>query len=161
METLAPAAWYGAQLKFLHGDLFSAAVDLLGILGAWSLVTFLGSLLVIPWIILRLPPDYFILQQAETKPALLKNSVPGLFFFVLKNLFGLVLLVAGIVMLVLPGQGILTIIIGISFLDFPGKKLLQARLVSNHRVQQSLNWIRKKGNKPIFNFNFEKAKMDS
>jgi len=50
-------------------------------------------------------------------------------------------------MLVLPGQGLLTILFGIALLDFPGKYRLERRIVSYPKVLNSINWIRKKANK--------------
>ncbi len=69
---------------------------------------------------------------------------------VLKNLLGVALVGAGIVMLVLPGQGILTILIGVMLMDFPGKYALEKRLVSRPTVMRSLNWMRAKANRPPF-----------
>jgi len=66
---------------------------------------------------------------------------------VAKNLLGLVLLIMGILMLVLPGQGLLTILFGIALIDFPGKYKLERHLISYPKVLNSINWIRKKANK--------------
>ena len=44
-----------------------------------------------------------------------------------KNLLGFVLIVAGIAMLVLPGQGLLTIVVGVVLMNFPGRTLYAAR----------------------------------
>lgn len=70
----------------------------------------------------------------------------------LKILFGICLLLAGIAMLVLPGQGLITIVVGLSLLPFPGKDALEQKLLSLKSVQSSLNWIRKKANKAPFVF---------
>ena len=42
----------------------------------------------------------------------------------LRNAVGLVLVTAGLAMLVLPGQGIITLLVGIILMDFPGKHRL-------------------------------------
>ena len=47
-------------------------------------------------------------------------------------------------MLILPGQGLLTIVIGIFVADFPGKQTLERRLVANNKVFRAINWIRAK-----------------
>lgn len=67
--------------------------------------------------------------------------------FFLRNTVGFGLLAAGTVMLFMPGQGILTMLIGLSFMDFPGKHQLLEKVVQGTRVQRSLNWIRRKGGK--------------
>jgi hypothetical protein len=61
-----------------------------------------------------------------------------------KNAIGLLFVTAGIAMLFLPGQGLVTIVIGLSLLDFPGKHALQAYCVKIPSVRMTLNWIRKK-----------------
>ncbi len=71
---------------------------------------------------------------------------------ILRYATGSVLLIAGILMLFLPGQGILTMILGMSLLDFPGKQTLMDRLLGYHSLQKALNWVRHRGNKPDFSF---------
>lgn len=65
-----------------------------------------------------------------------------------KNLVGLVLLIAGIAMLVLPGQGLLTIAVGLVLIDFPGKFRLERWLATRRPVWRSLNWLRKRAGRP-------------
>ncbi len=120
----------------------------LAALATISLVTFLLSLIVIPWIVVRLPADYF---TDETRPKLpFKDAHPiiGLSINLLKNIMGVVLIIAGILMLVLPGQGILTILIGLGLVNFPGKYKLERYLVTKTGVLKGMNWLRKKANKP-------------
>ncbi len=65
----------------------------------------------------------------------------------LKNTVGLVLVVAGLVMLVLPGQGILTMLAGIVLIDFPGKYQMERWAVERPAVLRAINWTRKKAGK--------------
>jgi hypothetical protein len=51
-------------------------------------------------------------------------------------------------MLLLPGQGILTILIGLMLLDFPGKRRLERRLVQQPSVWRAINWMRAKAHQP-------------
>ncbi len=69
-----------------------------------------------------------------------------------KIILGCGLLVCGILMLVLPGQGLITMLIGLSLLPFPGKGNLQQRILARHSVRSTLNWIRLKANKEPFIF---------
>jgi hypothetical protein len=55
-------------------------------------------------------------------------------------------------MLVLPGQGLLTMLIGLSLLPFPGKQKMEQNILSRKSIRQSLNWIRIKANKEPFIF---------
>ena len=61
-----------------------------------------------------------------------------------KNVLGAIFVVAGIIMLVLPGQGIFTILIGIMLLDFPGKYQFERWIVARRPVFQSINWLRQR-----------------
>lgn len=54
-------------------------------------------------------------------------------------------------MLVLPGQGLLTLLVGVGLLDFPGKRHIELRVVRNHHVLNAINWIRARTNQaPTF-----------
>lgn len=116
--------------------------------GLASALSFLASLLIIPWIIIRLPDDYF--TDAYRHNSRLKNLHPAVYVIVItsKNLLGALLFSGGVAMLVLPGQGILTMVIGIGLMDFPHKYELECWIVSRPRVWQSINWIRQKALKP-------------
>ncbi len=55
---------------------------------------------------------------------------------------GLVLVLAGLAMLVLPGQGLLTLVIGLGLLNFPGKSSLIRRLLGQNKVLGTINRLR-------------------
>lgn len=114
-----------------------------------SAVTFIVSLLAIPWLIGSLSPDCF-LRLSRKKQVLTPFSPWRILLTGLQNILGLLLLFAGIAMLFLPGQGLLTIIIGALLLSFPGKQKLIGALVSRPGMQRSMDWIRKKRKKPPF-----------
>lgn len=111
-----------------------------------SLAAFVLSILILPLIIIRLPADFFV--RTPTLPAQL--SPLRLCLKALKNVLGLVFLVAGFIMLFIPGQGILTMLFGISLMDFPGKRRLQHRIICMPRVHRSLNWLREKTERAPF-----------
>jgi UPF0716 family protein affecting phage T7 exclusion len=69
-----------------------------------------------------------------------------------KIIVGVCLLLIGIVMLVLPGQGLITMLIGLSLLPFPGKDKMEQNILSRKSVRTTLNWIRVKAKKPPFIF---------
>ena len=86
----------------------------------FSVIAFVGTLVAIPAILIRLPPDYF--QNHHHKPWFANHHpVIRILGLVIKNIAGIIFLLAGIAMLVLPGQGLLTMLLGILFIDFPGK----------------------------------------
>ena len=116
-----------------------------------SAIVFAASLVAVPWLIVRLPVDYFnhdrrIAVRPQTRAAVYYHCL----LVMLKNIAGAAFLTMGIAMLVLPGQGLLTIFIGVSLIDFPGKYQLQRRLVSSPFILRPLNWIRRRGGKAEF-----------
>ena len=68
-----------------------------------SIAGFVGSLIAIPLILVRLPPHYFDERHPRTW---MENHHPALRMIghILKNVIGVVLLIAGLAMLVLPDR---------------------------------------------------------
>jgi hypothetical protein len=117
-------------------------------LGAASLVMFVGSLILLPWGIARIPDDYFASLRAP-RPSW-HGVHPAIFWMIKtgKNLAGVLLILAGILMLVLPGQGILAILVGLMLLEFPGKRRLELIMMRRRQISRTMNWIRKKAGRP-------------
>jgi hypothetical protein len=123
------------------------STDTLIWLTALSFVFFIGTLIAIPFILVRLPADYFDVRvprawMQDHHPVL---RVVGHF---VKNVLGAVFLFAGFLMLFLPGQGVLTMLIGISMLDFPGKRKIEAKLIGQPTILSVINSMRRKYAKP-------------
>jgi len=112
-----------------------------------SLIGFIGTLIAIPFIMVRLPSDYF---DTRVPRHWMKDHHPvlRLIGLIVKNAVGIIFLLAGFAMLFLPGQGILTMLIGISLLDFPRKREIEAKIVGQPTVLQALNTMRAKFEKP-------------
>lgn len=116
---------------------------------AWiSLALLIVSIAIIPWIVIKIPEDYFhqhfrVRVSKKSDHPLIAQLLTGL-----KNVVGFIFVVLGILMLILPGQGILTILMGVFLMNFPGKYRFERKIVSLPRVLKSLNWIRAKANKP-------------
>ena len=117
-------------------------------IGTLSMATFVGTLIIIPILVVRIPADYFKRKKQKPEPYYKKQYAAlcfiGLFF---KNLFGALFVLAGLAMLFLPGQGLITILIGIMMLNFPGKLALQLRIVQQPTVLRAINWIRMKADR--------------
>lgn len=116
-------------------------------LGVFSAIGFVFSLIAVPMLIARLPRDYFA-HTRRVPPKSPHHPALRLTVLVMKNVLGGVLLLAGVAMLVLPGQGILTILIGLFLMNFPGKFALERHLVRQRPVWGALNWIRQKAGRP-------------
>ena len=108
---------------------------------------FVGSLIAIPLILVRLPADYF---DTRTPRHWMKDHHPVLRLsgLIVKNVVGIVFLLAGFAMLFLPGQGLLTMLIGVTLMDFPRKRELEAKMVSQPTLLGAINAMRHKYGKP-------------
>ena len=113
-----------------------------------SVFTLALSAILIPWMVVRIPRDYFTRGRHHALPWSDRHPIVRLALIVGKNLLGVFFVLIGIAMLVLPGQGILTIIAGIMLLDFPGRHRLVCWIVGRHAVLTSLNWVRRRAGRP-------------
>lgn len=109
----------------------------------WALGLALGSLVLVvvllPLFVLQLPTDYFVASRKELRA---ERTPLGWVWRILRNALGLFFVLAGGAMLVLPGQGVLTILIGLLLLEFPGKRALERRIVARPGVKAFLDRIR-------------------
>ena len=112
-----------------------------------SIFSFLATLIAIPVILIRLPDDYFSSPDRHRIPWQSRNRFLRLPLFMLKNLFGVIFILLGVLMLVLPGQGLLTIIIGLVLLEFPGKYRVERWAVNRPTVLGAINWVRNRAGK--------------
>ncbi|MCH2161933.1 MAG: PGPGW domain-containing protein [Phycisphaerales bacterium] len=125
-----------------HGAALGTALGILG------LVMFVGSLLLLPVLVARMPADYFV----RTPPPRGSRSARTVILHLLRNTLGVVLVIGGIIMLVLPGQGLLTIAIGLLVLEFPGKRRLQAWILRRSVIRRGINWLRSRAHRPPLMF---------
>lgn len=117
-------------------------------LGSLSLVIFLVGLACVPRLVSLIPEDYFVPKSRPTSGFREKHPTLRLLLLVLKNLLGLTLLVAGFMMLFLPGPGVLTLLVGLLTVDYPGKFRLERKLVSYPPILHALNRQRHRAGKP-------------
>lgn len=112
-----------------------------------SLLSLLLAALLLPWLVTRLPADW-LLADAARQP---RGLGPGL-MWLLRNALGVVLLVAGLAMLVLPGQGLLTILLGLLLADVPGKRRLVRRIAARPAIRAALDRLRARAGKEPFRY---------
>ena len=110
-------------------------------LGIFSIASLVASAAALPWVVCRIPVDYFC--HRERHPAR-RHPVA----VVAKNLLGGLLLVVGLALLVLPVQGLLTMFVGMLLMDFPGKFTIERKLVARPAILRGLNWLRAKRGVP-------------
>ncbi len=109
--------------------------------------SFVFSIILVAVVIVKLPANYF-------SPHYQQDFMPDASWLtrwgatIAKNLIGVILILAGIAMLVGPGQGILTILIGLIMLDIPGKRPFEARIIGRPGVLAAANKLRNRYGKP-------------
>lgn len=112
-----------------------------------SVASFVGSVLFCTLVIAYLPFDYFLLDRHEPR---IKHPVLRIALKCLKNLIAAVLVVVGVLQLFLPGQGILTLLIGLIISDIPGKRKLERRIIRSPAILAAANGIRSRFKRPLF-----------
>ncbi len=112
-------------------------------LSVFSVVCFAGSIVALPALVASAPLDYFVRDDvmSTSRPLALR---------VVRNMFGAILFVAGLLMLVLPGQGLITILVSLTFLDIPSKRRLIRLIGMRPNVTKGLQWLRTRAGKPPF-----------
>ncbi|HSI87904.1 MAG TPA: PGPGW domain-containing protein [Pyrinomonadaceae bacterium] len=105
------------------------------------------STIIMTIVIVKIPANYFSTHyQADFRP-----DDPWLKRWgatIAKNIIGALMVLAGIVMLFGPGQGLLTILIGLILMDIPGKRPFEARIIQKPPVLSAVNRLREKFGKP-------------
>ena len=111
-----------------------------------SVASFIVSILFCTLVIAYLPSDYFLPNRQTSH---IRHPVLRIGLKCLKNLLAVVLVVVGIIQIPLPGQGVLTILIGIIISDMPGKRKLERRIIRAPVVLATANGIRSRFKRPL------------
>ena len=116
-----------------------------------GLAIFFGSIIlnivVIGVVFVKVPPHYF---SSHYEDDFLPNArwITRWGAVIGKNLAGVAMILIGIVQLVGPGQGILSILTGLILLDIPGKRPLEARIIKRPAILAAVNKLRAKYDRP-------------
>lgn len=113
-----------------------------------SALMFVASLSAVPWLVGLIPEDYFLTIRRPRTGFRRRHPAVAISLRLIKNLFGAIFLLAGLAMIVLPGQGLLTILAGVVLLEFPGKRRLERALIRRNSVLKTVNWIRRRRGRP-------------
>ena len=122
---------------------------LLGLIGVVIfIVSFVATTGITVWFVVRLPANYFV-NNGQGKSDQ-RASVSDWVRFLLRNLLAVALVGLGIILSLpgIPGQGVLTILLGVMISDFPGKERLERKIVSYPKVLEALNRLRERFGKP-------------
>jgi hypothetical protein len=104
------------------------------------------------WYLTRVPADYFLQQHKPFEKLRHKRPVLWWMLMIGKNLLGSMLLLAGFVMFFTPGQGVLTLLLGMALMDFPGKQRLERWILQRPPVLKVVNAMRSRADKPPLKF---------
>ncbi len=136
-------------LTFLF-DWFKAHETVFWWMASGSVIVLISSMVMIPWLIVRLPADFFIRDERAIPYLTAGHPAFRVFLIAAKNVLGITFIIAGVVMLVIPGQGILTIIVGLMLTSFPGKRRIVHWIVSKKAVIRGINALRRRaGREPV------------
>jgi len=116
-------------------------------LASASAAMFVVTLLAVILVIIHIPEDYFVRDHRPDEPITRHWFVHGS-LVVLKNVAGVVFILVGLVLLVLPGQGLLLILVGLMLTNFPHKYEMEQRIVSRRPIKRILNWVRRRARRP-------------
>jgi drug/metabolite transporter (DMT)-like permease len=154
-----PALHFGMALA--EGGLLSSILEwlpeplqtfltpgMLTAIAVFSVVMFVASVVAVPWFFCHIPADHYSDHERHSMPFVPPGSVWRPPLLVLKNVVGILLIVAGVLMLVLPGQGLLTIAAGLMLVNFPGKRPFLRWLVSRKPVYAAINALRRRAHQP-------------
>ena len=118
------------------------------------LASFFINLGIVSFILVKLPADHFSKSRktkfwAGPRPAIHAAKVIG------KNIAGVLLVALGVVLSLpgVPGQGLLTVLLGIMLLDFPGRHRLEQKLLSKPSIVNTINRLRERFDKPPLQLN--------
>jgi hypothetical protein len=114
-----------------------------------TVATAVASLAGVAWAVTRIPADYF---RGDEPPPLWADRHPLVRWplRVLKNLVGVLLVALGAVLSVpgIPGQGVLTMLVGVTLLDFPGKRRAEKWVLGRRGVLAGINKLRARAGRP-------------
>ncbi len=98
----------------------------------------------IAWLLIRIPADYFAEKTHPPLESLEQHFLVRAAILAAKNLLGAILFIAGVIMLVTPGQGMVTIVVSLTLLDFPGKFRFERWLITRPGIWKAVNTIRRR-----------------
>lgn len=113
-----------------------------------SLVLFVVTLITVPFLVLRIPADYFAHAHRPASRFDRHGPAARIAALTVRTIVGSVFVVAGMAMLVLPGQGLLTLLAGFVLLPLPGKYRLEQWLIARRWVHRPINALRRRRNRP-------------
>jgi len=114
---------------------------------SFTVITIIASYGLIVIGMIKIPADYFSSTYVKEINRDTHFSLRWAAFLV-KNIIGFLLIIAGVIMIFTPGPGVPTILLGLIMMDIPGKRPLEAKLIKRPMVLSAVNDLRARYNKP-------------
>ncbi len=115
-----------------------------------SMVLMVGLTLALPWALVRLPADYFSQPRRHVARKTGWRGLLHQLLAFLKNVVGALLVCAGLLMLITPGPGFMSVVAGLTLMNFPGKFRFERWLAARPGVRPAINWLRHRAHVPPF-----------
>jgi len=115
---------------------------------AFGIASAVISLLIVGYILARLPADFFVNHAARGSQ--IRHPVLRACWIICRNGIGYFLIALGAILSIpgVPGQGFLTILMGVMLVDFPGKYRAERWLVTRRVVLAGVNKLRARLGRP-------------
>lgn len=119
-------------------------------LAVFSVLSIVTAVFAAPWAVSKMSADYFMPTRDRQRAFATLHPILRWSGIILKNLLGILFVILGVILLALPGQGLLTILAGLLLMNFPGKLALELWIIRMPMVLRAANWLRKKsGREPL------------
>ncbi|MBN9122465.1 MAG: hypothetical protein J0I06_25530 [Planctomycetes bacterium] len=117
------------------------------------------SLVIVGYVLARLPADYFV--NPEARRPIDRHPVLKVLATLTRNVLGYFLIALGIVLSLpgVPGQGLLTVLMGVMCIDFPGKHRCEKWLVTRRVILGAVNRLRARAGQPPFQLEAPSSKF--
>ncbi len=134
------------------GDFISSLSDFVTAYAGWfalaSLLSFIAGLVLMPMFVARIPADYFSRPRRKRWSSGARRPLVQLLLIGAKNCLGIILVTAGLLMIFMPGQGLITLLVGLMIMNYPGKHAVERWLINRPHVLTGVNWLREKYDSP-------------
>lgn len=109
-----------------------------------SLAFFLLTPILAPAAIVLMAPDALVRHRIRLRDRRKSLAVLYLAWHLIKNVLGIGLMGLGFLLLFMPGQGLLTIFIGVLLTDLPGRRKMLIRLLGSGKIRPVVDRLRER-----------------
>lgn len=135
--------------------MFSSLIDFTikhaALLTAISFLSLIVGMALVPYFVTRIPVDYFSHPHRHRLSKSSHHPVIQMMIIGFKNIIGAILVLTGFLLLFLPGQGLVTLLVGLMIMNYPGKYTLERWIIRRPHILPAVNWLREKSSHPPLN----------